>query len=110
MSEADSISFTSEELREIENSNIYQMNLLYGQDVQTLTDSEIQLSIALEHAMRETFPALEYAFKEKFQDIHEASVMEGHINTISYEEYVQSEMPKTNNETRNSQHCHYEIL
>ena len=88
MSEADSISFTSEELREIENSNIYQMNLLYGQDVQTLTDSEIQLSIALEHAMRETFPALEYAFKEKFQDIHEASVMEGHINTISYEEYV----------------------
>ena len=59
------------------------MNVLYGQDISTLSDSEIQMSLALEWAMLQTFPAYEYAFEKKFQDIHEAAMIEGNINTIS---------------------------
>ena len=110
MSATDKVIMTPEVQNALANSAIFRMDYLYEKDIVALKDPEIQLSLALEWAMIQAYPAYESAFEEKFQEIHEAAVAEGNLNTISYEEYVESETPKPNSEIRNSQHCHYEIL
>jgi len=86
------------------------INDLYVKDIENLTDPEVQLSLSMEYALRATFPQFQVMFKGLFDHLHDQSLDDGKISTISYDQYLMSGLPQPGKYLVDHQHTHFEIL
>ena len=111
MSESDTIINTSDQQQPKKKCELERIDELYTQDIATLSDSEIQLSLALEYAFQETsYASFEHTFSEMFQSLHERSLTEGNSSTISFDQYQSSGLPKPSLELKECKLIHHELL
>ena len=101
---------TSDQPQHIKKSELQRTEELYAQDIETLVDAEVQLSLALEFAFEGTYAPFEQRFSEMFQSLHERSLAERNLNTISLDQYQKSGLPKPSFDLRERQLVHHELL